>query len=100
MGLRFRWDVRSRSHQRRDCGRRDDPDNGTARRRCRGARPHAGDLVILPRASYAKWIDPGSRYRDLLEPDADTLELVPVSTAVNSVKNDGPECTEGVALPS
>jgi len=50
--------------------------------------------VILPRGSYAKWIDPASRYRDLLEPDADALELVPVSTAVNSVKNDGPECAE------
>jgi putative SOS response-associated peptidase YedK len=35
-----------------------------------------------------------NRYRDLLEPDADRLELVPVSTAVNSVKNDGPECAE------
>jgi putative SOS response-associated peptidase YedK len=52
--------------------------------------------VILPPESYAKWIDPAARYRDLLEPDADTLELVPVSTAVNSVKNDGPECAEPV----
>jgi putative SOS response-associated peptidase YedK len=50
--------------------------------------------VILPRASCVKWIDPASRYRDLLEPDGDALELVPVSLAVNSVKNDGPECAE------
>jgi putative SOS response-associated peptidase YedK len=34
---------------------------------------------------------------DLLEPDAATLELVPVSNAVNSVKNDGPECAEPIA---
>jgi putative SOS response-associated peptidase YedK len=50
--------------------------------------------VILPPEHRAKWLDPSSRYLDLLEPDAATLELVPVSAAVNSVKNDGPECTE------
>jgi putative SOS response-associated peptidase YedK len=50
--------------------------------------------VILPPESHTKWLDPSSRYLDLLEPDAETLKLVPVSTAVNSVKNDGPECAE------
>ena len=53
--------------------------------------------VILPRERYAQWIDPASRYRDLIEPEADTLELVRVSSVVNSVKNDGPECAERVA---
>lgn len=52
--------------------------------------------VILPTESYAKWLDTTSRYRDLLEPDAATLELVPVSTLVNSVKNDGPACAEPI----
>ena len=52
--------------------------------------------VILPPESYTKWLDPSARYLDLLEPDAATLELVPVSATVNSVKNDGPECAERV----
>ena len=40
-------------------------------------------------ALRAAWLDPKARYRDLLEPDAN-LEPVPVSTLVNSVKNDDP----------
>ncbi|HTA94253.1 MAG TPA: SOS response-associated peptidase [Polyangiaceae bacterium] len=50
--------------------------------------------VILSPENHAKWLDPSARYLDLLEPDAAALELVPVSTTVNSVKNDGPECAE------
>jgi putative SOS response-associated peptidase YedK len=61
------------------------------------AEVHERMPVILPRDVWAKWIDPASRYRDLLEPDADTLELVPVSTLVNNVKNDSPECAKRVA---
>ena len=49
--------------------------------------------VILSPDRYASW---RSRYRDLLEPDAGELELVPVSPLVNSVKNDSPECAERV----
>ena len=52
--------------------------------------------VILPTENYAKWLDPTARYRDLLEPDTTALELVPVSTLVNSVKNDGPACAEPI----
>jgi putative SOS response-associated peptidase YedK len=52
---------------------------------------------VRPRhGASASWIDPTSRYRDLLEPDADELELVPVSPLVNSVNNDSPECAERV----
>lgn len=51
--------------------------------------------VILPTAARARWLDPSSRYRELIEPDAD-LEIVPVSTLVNSVKNDAAECAEPV----
>jgi putative SOS response-associated peptidase YedK len=43
--------------------------------------------VILPADARRAWLNPAVRYRELLEPDAD-LELVPVSTLVNSVKND------------
>jgi putative SOS response-associated peptidase YedK len=44
--------------------------------------------VWLPAEFQSRWLDPNARYRELLEPDADPLELVPVSTLVNSVKND------------
>jgi len=50
--------------------------------------------VILQPDAYAKWLEPSSRYRDLLEPDAATLELVEVSTLVNSVKNDDSRLAE------
>jgi putative SOS response-associated peptidase YedK len=52
--------------------------------------------VILPKSAMGAWLDPKARYRDLLEPDA-ALELVPVSTLVNSSKNEDPQCA--VALP-
>ncbi|MEO7038041.1 MAG: SOS response-associated peptidase [Polyangiaceae bacterium] len=56
----------------------------------RGVMPEVHDRmpVILPASAQAAWLDPKSRYADLLEPDADALELVEVSTLVNSVKND------------
>ena len=64
----------------------------------RGAAAVAHDRmpVILSPDRYASWLDSRSRYRDLLEPDADALELVPVSPLVNSVKNDSPECAQRV----
>jgi putative SOS response-associated peptidase YedK len=62
----------------------------------RGVMPEVHDRmpVILPPAAQAAWLDPGSRYSDLLEPDADTLELFPVSHLVNHVKNDDPRLVE------
>ena len=50
--------------------------------------------VILPRERFGAWLDPDARYLDLLEPDADALELVPVSSHVNSVSNDDARCAE------
>lgn len=44
--------------------------------------------LVLPEAAQEAWLDPSSRYGDLLTPDADTLELMPISNLVNSVKND------------
>ena len=44
------------------------------------AEVHDRMSVILPPEHHAKWLDPSSRYLDLLEPDVATLELVPVTT--------------------
>ncbi|HEY5372359.1 MAG TPA: SOS response-associated peptidase family protein [Polyangiaceae bacterium] len=54
--------------------------------------------LILPVDAVAKWLDPNARYRDLFEPDWSTLELVPVSTLVNSVKNDDPRLIERLGV--
>jgi putative SOS response-associated peptidase YedK len=53
--------------------------------------------VILPRAAYPRWLstDPVDQKEllGLLRPfPADELELFAVSSAVNSVRNDSPEC--------
>jgi putative SOS response-associated peptidase YedK len=68
---------------------------------------HANDLVrpvhdrmpvILPRASYDEWLDPETpeaRLVCLLRPSpADEMQVVEVGPAVNSPRNDGPECLE------
>ncbi len=52
--------------------------------------------VVIPRESWATWLDPTSRdpgeLRALLEPRDDLgLAAYPVSTLVNNVRNDGPE---------
>jgi putative SOS response-associated peptidase YedK len=52
--------------------------------------------LILPAAARELWLDPNARYRDLLAPDVDRLELVPVSTLVNSAKNDDARLVERV----
>ena len=52
--------------------------------------------VLLPRDSWAAWLDPEERDQDLLRsmltpaPDG-ILDIHPVSTRVNDVRNDGPE---------
>jgi putative SOS response-associated peptidase YedK len=53
--------------------------------------------VILPTDHYALWLDPGFKNRDalkeLLHPfEAGLMKRYPVSTRVNLVKNDDPEC--------
>jgi putative SOS response-associated peptidase YedK len=61
--------------------------------------------VIVPRAHYDAWLDPdygsgdgeAEALLDLLDPGRDlSLETYPVSTAVNSVKNNGPDLLEPV----
>jgi putative SOS response-associated peptidase YedK len=55
--------------------------------------------VILAEADYAKWLDretAGVSVQDLLRPYSGELLTQPISTRVNSVKNDGPDLIEPV----
>ena len=60
------------------------------------AQVHDRMPLILPADARMAWINPAVRYRELLEPDPN-LELVLVSTLVNSSKNEDPNCA--VAIP-
>jgi putative SOS response-associated peptidase YedK len=58
--------------------------------------------VILPAEAHADWLDPANQdaasLQDLLRPfPADLLFARRVSTYVNNVKNQGPQCVEPVA---
>jgi putative SOS response-associated peptidase YedK len=66
------------------------------------ARLHDRMPVLLPPEVWDLWLDPTNddvaSLQSLLVPAPDELfELVPVSTAVNTVTNDGPELVEPVA---
>ena len=55
--------------------------------------------VILRREDYDLWLDPGvtdpRRVSDMLRPfDPRRMKKYPVSTLVNNVKNDSPECAQ------
>jgi putative SOS response-associated peptidase YedK len=59
--------------------------------------------LVLARESWARWLDPGvASPTDLLqawdEADGEHIELRPVSSKVNSVKNDDPSLIEPVEL--
>ena len=61
--------------------------------------------VILPRDAWWPWLDPAEPdlafLQSLLTPLPDgALELYPVSTLVNSVRNDGPDLVVPVARPT
>jgi len=65
------------------------------------ARLHDRMPVVLPRDVWDAWLDPDNddvaSLHGLLVPAPDELfELTPVSTAVNTVTNDGPELVEPV----
>jgi putative SOS response-associated peptidase YedK len=57
--------------------------------------------VIVPPESYARWLDhetPEPRLVELLRPfAAEAMRVHAAGTAVNSPKNDGPECLEAAA---
>jgi len=60
--------------------------------------------VILQPEDYDLWLDPGitnpERVIDLLKPfEAKQMRVYSVSTTVNSVENDGPECARECDLP-
>jgi putative SOS response-associated peptidase YedK len=60
--------------------------------------------VILERPDRAAWLDPAAAKDDLQAllrplPD-DALTAVPVSTYVNSPRNQGPQCLEAVEAPT
>ena len=50
--------------------------------------------LVIPREAYARWIDMGADVSDLLAPTSTVLVATPVSTFVNSPKNDDPRCLE------
>ncbi|RJQ80975.1 SOS response-associated peptidase [Pseudonocardiaceae bacterium YIM PH 21723] len=55
--------------------------------------------VLLPRSKWADWLDPDREDATdvLAEPDLDllaSLQLIPVSTMVNNVRNNGPQLWE------
>jgi len=57
--------------------------------------------AILPAASYDLWLDPGFRdlagTTEMLKPyDAGLMRRYPVGECVNSVANDGPECSRAI----
>jgi putative SOS response-associated peptidase YedK len=59
--------------------------------------------LLLPRTAWARWLDPDSQdVAELLASPAaelvESLELRPVSRAVNNVRNNGPQLTERVDL--
>jgi len=62
------------------------------------ARVHDRMPVVLPSEFRERWLDPNARYKDLLQPDADALQLVPVSNLVNSAQNDDARVIEPVTL--
>jgi putative SOS response-associated peptidase YedK len=57
--------------------------------------------VLLPRQTWADWLDPATDDPDyllsLLEPAPDdVLEMYPISTQVNNVRNQGPELVQPI----
>ena len=60
--------------------------------------------VILPRDAEEAWLDDetpsgGAARAAAAAADSATVARVPVSTAVNDVRHDGPDCIEPVELP-
>jgi putative SOS response-associated peptidase YedK len=67
-------------------------------RRGRVSPAHDRMPVILPPASHGEWLDPQTREArlvSLLKPyPADEMQVAEVGPAVNSPKNDRPECLD------
>ncbi len=61
------------------------------------ARIHDRMPLVLPEAAFGAWLDPGSADPPDARLRADLLQAHPVSTAVNSVRNNAPDLIEPVA---
>lgn len=60
--------------------------------------------VLLPREAWEDWLDPefddAEYLTSLLEPAPDeVLDMRPISTRVNNVRNEGPELLEQIEEP-
>jgi putative SOS response-associated peptidase YedK len=55
--------------------------------------------LVLPREGYARWLDASADVSDLLHVTTSQLVATPVSSFVNSPKNDGPMCIEPGEVP-
>src|SRR5512141_766830 len=68
------------------------------------ARIHDRMPVIVPRAQYARWLDPALRDPDGIQPliasyPAGELEAIPVGRAINNARNQGPALIEPAGAP-
>jgi putative SOS response-associated peptidase YedK len=55
--------------------------------------------VILPRGAESAWLDPATKARelqDMLRPSSEAMTAYAVSTAVNSPRNESPDCAKPV----
>lgn len=66
------------------------------------AKVHDRMPVILDATAFSRWLDPGvpaDQVRDVLRPcPAELLLSIPVSTLVNTPRNDVPDCIQPVAI--
>ncbi|HEX2674883.1 MAG TPA: SOS response-associated peptidase family protein, partial [Polyangiaceae bacterium] len=62
------------------------------------AQVHDRMPVILPADFEGRWLDPQARYKELLQPDSEALQLIPVSNLVNSAQNDDARVIEPITL--
>ena len=68
------------------------------------ARIHDRMPVIIPRAHYARWLDPALRDPDAIQPliagyPAAELQAVPIGHGINNARNQGPELIQPAGAP-
>lgn len=100
-GLWESWRPKDGSDAEREAGKIRSCTIITGEPNGRIARLHDRMPVVLAPETWDEWLDPGNddigHLQSLLRPAPEELfELVPVSTAVNTVTNDGPDLIEPV----
>lgn len=68
------------------------------------ARIHERMPVIIPRAQYARWLDPALQDPAQIQPmiacyPAEELQAVPIGRSINNARNEGPELIAPVGAP-